>query len=165
MSANNIISYSEVCLAYDKAFVKKINENPSNKGKMKPCRCGLGSSHQSFHGSLRFCTHFVSIPKIEERKQMMRTRKVCSRCLKMNHSAATCKLKPPVCYYCKKVDKPSNHSSALCLGHNNETFKAFITVMEKEKKNQQERKESDISQEERSQLKRWLWADYILYER
>ena len=65
-------------LAYDKAFVKKINENPKNKTKLKPCRCGLSSPHQSHHGSLRFCKHFINIPRYEERKQLLRTKRACS---------------------------------------------------------------------------------------
>ena len=139
----------ELCeeyLKFDREFVKRMNENPKNKDKLKPCHCGLATNHQSFHGSLRFCKFFTNIPKIEERKQLIRTKRVCSRCLKTNHSANSCRAKAPACYYCRQSNKPSNHSPALCLGHNNVSFKALVNKMEKEKKEKKQSEENrDVS--------------------
>ena len=132
-------------LAFDKAFVQRMNDDPKNKVKLKPCYCGLSANHQAYHGSLRFCKFFISIPRVEERKQLIRTKRGCSRCLKTNHTMNSCKSKPVSCYYCKNSGKPANHSPALCLGHNNVSFKALINKMEKEKKE----KERKLAEENR----------------
>ena len=127
-------------LAFDKVFVQRTNDDPRNKAEMKTCYCGLSANHQACHGSLRFCKFFISIPRIEERKQLIRSKKVCSRCLKTNHTVNSCKSKPASCNNCKNSGKPSSHSPALCLGHNNVSFKALINKMEKEKKEKEKKR-------------------------
>ena len=133
-------------LRFDMNFIKSVNENPKNKDKQRTCKCGLGPPHTSHLGSLRFCKYFIGVPKFQERKQLLKVRNVCTRCLKMSHTTNLCTSKPLNCFYCSDPNKNAKHSAAMCLGHNDTSFKAFAASLDKARKDKEKKKKEEAKE-------------------
>merc|ERR1711888_508981 len=144
---NEETDFCQEYLDFDMKFIKSVNENPKNIEKQRPCKCGLGPAHTSHLGSLRFCKLFIGLLKFQERKQLLRVKNVCTRCLKTSHTTNLCKSKPLNCFYCSDPNRNARHSAAMCLGHNNTSFRAFAASLDKARKDK-EREEKKKKKEE-----------------
>ena len=93
---------------------------------MRPSGCKVGPAHTTKYGSMRYCKNFLDVKGWKDRKEYLRTRKACYKCLQLNHSASVCKSKLK-CTYCSQIGKPlTAHNSALCAYLNDQEFETAI---------------------------------------
>ena len=79
---------------------------------------------------MRYCGYFLNIRTWKERKNDIRFRRVCGKCLKTGHNTSTCRARIE-CNYCVYASKPANHNSALCTFLTDCQFEAIIENKDK----------------------------------
>ena len=92
--------FCEVYLQYDRDYCKQMTENPKNRDKLCRCPCGVGAHHEVPYGSLRYCPHFLNHGTYNARKEFLKLKRACMKCLRGSHLSSSCRYKPSSCYYC-----------------------------------------------------------------
>ena len=114
--SSSIKIFSKEQLAFDKNFANKVNSNCKTRTpeKMHKCPCGILPQHSTKFGSIRFCEHYLDIKDFKARKQFIKTHRLCTNCLRKDHSTVSCRMRVLSCFYCKEAGKVnSNHNAKL----------------------------------------------------
>ena len=133
---NNVKELSSLQLEFDRDFADRVNKVTKQRmpERMPKCPCNIQPTHMMKFGSARFCPKYLKIPDVEARKQFIRSKRLCTNCLRRSHTSASCKMRPLHCFYCKEALKPnSSHNSSLCENFTNEEFKIIKTKFEQER--------------------------------
>ena len=112
-------------------------ENPKNRDKLRRCPCGVGAHHEVPYGSLRYCPHFLNHGTYNARKEFLKLKRGCTKCLRGNHLSSSCRYKPSSCYYCQLAGKAEKaHSPGMCCAFNDTEFSEIIKIIESKLKSQ-----------------------------
>ena len=138
---------SSLQLEFDRTFADKVNKltKKNSPDKMGRCPCNIHPPHFTKFGSARFCPRYLKIQDMEARRQFIRTKRLCTNCLRRNHSSASCKMWPLQCFYCKEALKSnSSHNASLCENFTNEEFSIIKSKFDQ----QRQAKEKENATEE-----------------
>ena len=102
---------SKAYIDYDKDYCLRMNENPKMKNRLKKCPCGSNGYHEVIYGSLRYCPYFLQHPTLNGRREFLRAKRACFKCLRGNHNSSSCRYRPATCYYCKTAGKSDKSHS------------------------------------------------------
>merc|ERR1712082_472138 len=129
--------FCEVYLKHDRDYCKQVIANPKYREKLRRCPCGVGTPHEVLYGSMRYCPHFLNLGTYNARKEFIKLKRGCMKCMRGNHLSSSCRYKPSSCYYCRIAAKQDKgHSPGMCCAFNDTEFTEVIKVLEAKFKSQ-----------------------------
>ena len=133
-------------LEFDRIFADKVNKTTKKKfpDKMSKCTCNISPPHYTKFGSVRFYPRYLKIQDIESRRQFIRTKRLCTNCLRRSHTSTSCRMRPLHCFYCKEAKKGNSaHNASLCENFNNEEFNS-VKIKSDQQREAKEKERSEV---------------------
>ena len=85
---NNVKELSKLQLEFDRDFADRVNNVTKQRTpeRMAKCPCNIQPTHMTKFGSARFCPKYLKIPDVEARKQFIKSRRLCTNCLRRSNT-------------------------------------------------------------------------------